>query len=304
MNGAPYHLPVLLAESIDGLQIKPDGVYADLTFGGGGHSQEILRRLGKKGRLVAFDHDADAKTNADAIRDRRFTFVPGNFRFLHNHLRYLGIAGVDGILGDLGVSWHQFDTAERGFSFRFNAALDMRMNAQSALTASDVLNNYDEGQLAQIFARYGEVDKAALLARMIAQARILAPIDTTEDLLGSVKNALPKFGENKFLAKIFQALRIEVNGEMAALEQTLEHCAKALKQGGRLAVITFHSLEDRMVKNFIKAGSIDGTITKDIYGNCLTPFAAACKKPTLPSPQEIAGNSRARSAKLRVAERI
>jgi 16S rRNA (cytosine1402-N4)-methyltransferase len=303
MTDAQYHLPVMLAESIDGLDIKPNGAYVDLTFGGGGHSREILRRLDKKGRLVAFDQDGDAQTNAQAISDKRFTFVRGNFAYLHNYLRYLGIASVDGILGDLGVSWHQFDTAERGFSFRFNAALDMRMNTEAKITASDILNGYEVQDLARILRQYGELDKASVIARMIVQARDIAPITMVGDLLSAIKDALPKAGEHKFLAKIFQALRIEVNREMEALEQALIHSAKALTAGGRMVVITYHSLEDRAVKNFIRAGNIDGTSQKDIYGSANAPFTAVCKKPILPTEQEIADNPRSRSAKLRIAEK-
>ncbi|GHU95981.1 ribosomal RNA small subunit methyltransferase H [Bacteroidia bacterium] len=298
-----YHLPVLLCESVDGLQIEPSGTYVDMTFGGGGHSIEMLKRLNSKGRVIAFDQDADAQKNAAAVGDKRLTLVQSNFRFFHNHLHRLGIAQVNGVLGDLGVSWHQFDSAQRGFSFRFDAPLDMRMNQQSALTASDIVNNYAVENLTRIFTLYGELDKAYSIAKMIVQARNTAPLNTINDLLNALKNVLPKFDEHKYLAKIFQALRIEVNGEMRALEQALQHCTKSITAGGRMVMITYHSLEDRIVKNFIKTGNAAGEAKKDMFGATKVPFAAVNKKVILPAEQEIASNSRARSAKLRIAER-
>ncbi|GHT14878.1 ribosomal RNA small subunit methyltransferase H [Bacteroidia bacterium] len=298
-----YHLPVLLCESVDGLQIEPSGTYVDLTFGGGGHSIEMLKRLNRKGRVIAFDQDADAQKNATAIGDKRLTLVQSNFRFFHNHLHHLGIAQVNGVLGDLGVSWHQFDTAQRGFSFRFDAPLDMRMNQQGTLMASDIVNNYAVENLTRIFTLYGELDKAYSIAKMIVQARNTAPLNTINDLLNALKNVLPKFDEHKYLAKIFQALRIEVNGEMTALEQALQHCNRSIMAGGRMVMITYHSLEDRIVKNFVKTGNAAGEVKKDMFGATNAPFAAVNKKVILPTEQEIASNSRARSAKLRIAEK-
>jgi 16S rRNA (cytosine1402-N4)-methyltransferase len=302
----PYHVPVLLQETIDGLQIKSAGIYVDLTFGGGGHSREILQHLGKKGMLIAFDHDGDAMANTTTIVDKRFKFVRGNYRYLHNFLRYLGIAAVDGIVADLGVSWHQFDTAQRGFSFRFDNAMNMSMNAAASLNAADVVNTYPKDDLARILRDYGEIEKSHHIAKMIVQARESAYIKTSTDFINAIKTALPKYDENKMLARIFQALRIEVNDEINALEQGLRHCAKSLRSGGRLAVISYHSLEDRMVKNFMRYGNRDGNITKNEYGNTCTPFSViACGKKQVitASEQEIAENNRARSAKLRIAEK-
>ncbi len=277
---------------------SPDGIYADATFGGGGHSREIFRRLSPKGRLVAFDRDADAMKGA--IEDERFTLIHNNFRFIHNYCLTLCPEGFDGILADLGVSSHQFDTAERGFSFRYDAPLDMRMNTQASLTAEDVVNTYEEKELEKIFRIYGEVENAHRLASLISSKRNSGPIHTTFELDKAIEEATPKFAEHKYLAKVYQALRIEVNQEMRSLEKFLEGAAKSLKKGGRLSVITYHSLEDRMVKNFIKAGNIEGVIEKDIYGRCDTPLEAVNRKPILPGEDEISGNTRARSAKLRI----
>ena len=303
-----YHNPVLLKESIAGLITNPSGIYADATFGGGGHSAGILRNLGPEGRLIAFDRDSDALLNA--LDDTRFTLIHNNFRFIHNYalmqIRDSGgkIEGFDGILADLGVSSHQFDTAERGFSFRFDAPLDMRMNNKAALTAADVVNGYEKEGLEKVMRLYGEVENAGKIAQLIVSARAAQAIRTTGELSEAIRPALPAFAEHKVLAKIYQALRIEVNAEMRSLEKFLEGAAASLKPGGRLVVITYHSLEDRMVKNFIKAGNIDGNIEKDIYGNSSAPLKAVNRKPILPQEAEIAENTRARSAKLRIAEKI
>jgi 16S rRNA (cytosine1402-N4)-methyltransferase len=301
---SPYHVPVLLAESMEALAIKAAGTYVDLTFGGGGHAREILKRLGVKGRLLAFDQDADAEANAALIGDKRLTLVQGNFRFLRSYLRYYKAGEVDGILGDLGVSWHQFDTAERGFSFRFDAVLDMRMNSCGGRTAVDVLNGSTVVDLRRILSDYGELPTAHKLAVAIEQARRDKPIVTVGELVEVLRPMLPKFDEHKVLAKIFQALRIEVNREMQALEQMLAQAAKVVRRGGRIAIISYHSLEDRMVKNFIRSGKVDGAVSKDLFGNTSVPFVAVNKKVITPGEAEIAGNTRARSAKLRVAERV
>jgi 16S rRNA (cytosine1402-N4)-methyltransferase len=299
-----YHKAAMLEASVEALQIKESGTYVDLTFGGGGHAKAMLALLGKNGRVVAFDHDADAKLNADAICDTRLTFIQNNFRFLHNHLRHLGIGEVAGVLGDLGVSWHQFDTAQRGFSFRFEASLDMRMNRESKQTAADIINTYAAEDLKRVFSLYGDLNNAAQTAALIVQARdSQGALSTVGDLLRAIEKTTPRFDANKYLAKVFQALRIEVNQEMMALEQVLSHCAKSITTGGRLVMITYHSLEDRMVKNFIRSGNISGTMDKDIYGNCPTPFVAVNKKVITPSEQETADNPRVRSAKMRIAEK-
>lgn len=295
-----YHNPVLLEESIRSLVDNPGGVYADATFGGGGHSRAILAALSEKGRLIAFDRDADA--GANAIPDPRFKLIRNNFRFIHNYsLLETGGEGFDGILADLGVSSHQFDTAQRGFSFRWSAPLDMRMNVQGKTTAADILNSYTQEELERIFRLYGEVDNARKVSQLVCEARQRESIDTTDRLNSAIAAALPSFAEHKYLAKVYQALRIEVNQEMRSLEKFLEGATASLKEGGRLAVITYHSLEDRMVKNFIKAGNVEGIVRKDIYGNSDTPLEAVNRKPVLPCEEEIAGNTRARSAKLRVA---
>ena len=293
-----YHIPVLLAESVSALVTNPEGIYADATFGGGGHTAAVLSRLNAGGRVIAFDRDIDAIQNAPA--DPRLTLIHNNFRFIENYARHYGVL-FDGILADLGVSSHQFDTAERGFSFRYEEApLDMRMNQEAALTAEEVANNYDEEALERILRLYGEVDGARNMARLIIQAR---PLHTTGDLDRAVGKMLPKGAEHKVLAKLYQALRIEVNQEMRSLEKFLDGAARSLKPGGRLVVITYHSLEDRMVKNFIKAGNVDGVVRQDLYGRAHTPLEAVNRKPIVPEESEIAGNTRARSAKLRIAER-
>ncbi len=297
-----YHNPVLLKESVVALVLNPDGVYADATFGGGGHSREILGRLSSKGRLIAFDRDADASGNAP--EDPRFKLIHNNFRFIHNYALIEAPDGLDGVLADLGVSSHQFDTAERGFSFRFDGPLDMRMNVQGAKTAADIVNSYTQEELERIFKIYGEVDNARKLALLIVAARSQAQILSTGDLGNAIAGALPSFAEHKYLAKVYQALRIEVNDEMRSLEKFLPGAAKSLKKGGRLSVITYHSLEDRMVKNFIRSGNTEGNESKDIYGNSNAPLKAVNRKPILPEETEIEGNTRARSAKLRIAEKI
>ena len=297
-----YHTPVLLDESVSALAIKDGGIYVDVTFGGGGHSREILSRMGKNSRLIAFDRDTDALNNAP--KDDRLILIHNNFRFLQNHIRFNGFDKVDGILADLGVSSHQFDTGERGFSFRFDAKLDMRMNRLSNKTAAEILNSYSIEELTRIFQNYGEVDNSGRAARLVCEFREKRGLETTTDLNEAVGPMLPKFAEHKFLAKIYQALRIEVNGEMRSLEGFLRDTIKVLKPGGRLSVITYHSLEDRMVKNFMKSGNIDGKVAKDFFGNTESPFKIIAKKPIIPSEEEIAANTRARSAKLRIAEMI
>ncbi|MCQ2115687.1 MAG: 16S rRNA (cytosine(1402)-N(4))-methyltransferase RsmH [Bacteroidales bacterium] len=299
-----YHVPVLLDESVTALiGDAASGVYADATFGGGGHSREILSRLSDAGRLLAFDRDSDALLNKPD--DDRLVLIHNNFRFIHNYVLEQGYPeGIDGILADLGVSSHQFDTADRGFSFRFDAPLDMRMNTQAKMTAADVVNTYSEQDLERILRLYGEVDGARKMAQLIVKAREAAPIEKTGELDKAIERMLPKFAEHKVLAKVYQALRIEVNQEMRSLEKFLQGAAKSLKPGGRLVVITYHSLEDRMVKNFIKCGNVDGTVEKDLYGRVSAPLEAVNRKPILPAEEEIAGNTRARSAKLRVAVKL
>lgn len=294
-----YHKPVLLKESVDALVSSPDGIYADATFGGGGHSREILSRLSEKGRLIAFDRDEDALKGA--FDDPRFKLIHNNFRFIHNYSLLETESGFDGVLADLGVSSHQFDTAERGFSFRYDAPLDMRMNTQAQLTAQDVVNEYPVEELAKIFRIYGEVENAYKLASLIVSKRAVSSIGTTGDLDKAIESVTPKFAQHKYLAKVYQALRIEVNQEMRSLEKFLEGATKALKSGGRLAVITYHSLEDRMVKNFIKSGNVDGEVEKDVFGRSVQPLEAVNRKPILPLEEEISENTRARSAKLRIA---
>ena len=309
-----YHTPVMLDESISALVTNPSGTYADVTFGGGGHTAELLSRLNEDGHVIAFDRDNDAIGNR--IDDQRLTMVRADFRFIHNFvldeahrtadeaLRGKLSLGLDGILADLGVSSHQFDTAERGFSFRFDSPLDMRMNREGGKTAADVVNEYSQEDLERILRIYGEVDNARKVAQLIVAARATSPISTTSGLDEAIKAALPKFAEHKYLAKVYQALRIEVNHEMRSLEKFLEGAADTLRPGGRLVVITYHSLEDRMVKNFIKAGNPDGKEEKDIFGNIHAPLRAVNRKPILPRESEIAANTRARSAKLRIAEKI
>lgn len=297
-----YHIPVMLNEVLEGLNIRPDGVYVDVTFGGGGHSRAILERLGEHGRLLGFDQDLDAAKNA--FDDARFTFVRSNFRYLSNFLRYHGIEKVDGILADLGVSSHHLDDAERGFSFRFDGDLDMRMNSQASLTAAAVLATYDEERLADIFFNYGELRQARRIARAIVQARTAAPITTAAQLMEVVKPFFLREREKKELAKLFQALRIEVNDEMGALRSLLTQSAQWLSDGGRLVVLTYHSLEDRLVKNYMRTGNVDGRQEKDFYGNVVSPFASVNNKVVVASEAEVAENPRARSAKLRIAQRV
>lgn len=299
-----YHTPVLLNESIEALIVNPSGVYADATFGGGGHSAAILSRLDGSGRLIAFDRDEDAIRN-NPISDSRLTLIRNNFRFIRNFVLYEGFTdGIDGVIADLGVSSHQFDTAARGFSFRFDADLDMRMSSASETRAADILNRYGQEQIENILKLYGEVENSRKIASLICRYRLGKEIRTTGDLYEAIATALPRQAEHKFLAKIYQALRMEVNQEMKSLEKFLEGAAAVLKPGGRLVVITYHSLEDRMVKNFIKAGNIGGEAEKDIYGRTDVPLKAVNRKPVLPSEEEIASNTRARSAKLRIAEKI
>lgn len=298
-----YHVPVLLTETVDGLNIQPGGIYVDVTFGGGGHSREILRRLDETAHLYSFDQDADAEQNVPK-GDGRFTFVRSNFRYLKNWMRYYGIAQVDGILADLGVSSHHFDAEERGFSFRFDAPLDMRMNERAGTTAADIVNKYDEEQLANVFYLYGEMKNSRRIASALVKARNQSAINTIDDLLQVVKPLMPREREKKDLARVFQALRIEVNHEMDALQEMLEAALQVLRPGGRLSVLTYHSLEDRMVKNFIRAGRIDGKVEQDFYGRRLTPWHAINNKVILPSAQEQEENPRSRSAKLRIAEKL
>ena len=298
-----YHIPVLLDESVSALISSQSGTYADATFGGGGHTGEILRRLSPEGRVISFDRDSDAIANRPD--DDRLTLIRSDFRWIHNHILHQGYKeGIDGVLADLGVSSHQFDTAERGFSFRYDAPLDMRMNQEAQTTAADIINGYDQQDLERILRLYGEVDNSRKIAQLICKARETAAINTTAELGKAIESALPKFAEHKFLAKVYQALRIEVNQEMKSLEKFLSGAAKSLKSGGKLVVITYHSLEDRMVKNFIKTGNIDGKVEKDFYGNITAPLAAVNRKPILPQESEIASNTRARSAKLRIAEKL
>ena len=302
-----YHIPVLLKQSIDALVTNPDGKYADATFGGGSHSREILSRLSPKGSLMAFDRDNDALANAP--EDERLTLIHNNFRFIHNYVLFDSYEKgtenelLDGVLADLGVSSHQFDTAERGFSFRYSAALDMRMNAQGGKTAADVINSYTQEELEKILKLFGEVDNSRRVAQLIVDARAKKPILTTDDLAEAISPALPSFAEHKYLAKIYQAFRIEVNDEMRSLEKFLQGAAASLKKDGRLVVITYHSLEDTMVKNFIRSGRIDGVIQKDNFGVSLSPMEPINRKPILPDDTEISSNTRARSAKLRIARK-
>ena len=297
-----YHTSVLLDESVSALVGPVDGVYADATFGGGGHTAEILSRLSQNGRVLAFDRDSDAIANKPD--DSRLTLIRSDFRWIHNHVLHQGYKeGIDGVLADLGVSSHQFDTAERGFSFRYDAPLDMRMNQEADRTAADIVNSYEYEELEKILRIYGEVDNSRKIAQLICKARESAPVMTTSGLGKAIESALPKFAEHKFLAKVYQALRIEVNQEMKSLEKFLLGAAESLKPGGKMVIITYHSLEDRMVKNFIKAGNIEGKMEKDFYGNATAPLKAVNRKPILPQEEEIAANTRARSAKLRIAEK-
>lgn len=297
-----YHVPVLLRESVGGLDIKPDGVYVDVTFGGGGHSREILSRLGAKGRLFSFDQDEDAEQNI--VNDERFTFVRSNFRYLKNWMRYYGVGEIDGLLADLGVSSHHFDDETRGFSFRFDAPLDMRMNKRAGMTAADVLNNDSEEQLSDIFYIYGELKNARRIAAAIIQARTARRIETTNDLMEATEKCLQREREKKETAKLFQALRIEVNHEMDALKEMLNGARDLIRTGGRLSVITYHSLEDRLVKNMMKAGNVEGKVVQDFFGRIESPFRQIGGKVIVPSEEEQQSNPRSRSAKLRIAERV
>lgn len=299
-----YHVPVLLRETVDGLDVKPDGVYVDVTFGGGGHSREILSRLGSEGRLFSFDQDADAEQNVPAD-ESRLTFVRSNFRYLTHWMRYHGqTEGVDGILADLGVSSHHFDAEERGFSFRFDAPLDMRMNGRGGETAAQVLNTRSEEDLTKIFQLYGELKNGRRLAAAIVARRQEQAFSAIDDLLQVVKPMMPRDREKKDLARVFQALRIEVNHEMEALEEMLRGALRCLKPGGRLSVLTYHSLEDRMVKNFMRSGNVEGKVEQDFFGNRLSPLRPINNKVIVPSPEEQSTNPRSRSAKLRIAEKV
>ena len=297
-----YHVPVLLHESIDGLAIKSGGIYVDVTFGGGGHSKEILRRHDEKAHLYSFDQDPDAEKNI--VNDDRFTFVRSNFRYLKNWMRYYGVDHIDGLLADLGVSSHHFDDETRGFSFRFDAPLDMRMNKRAGTTAAEILNTYDEEQLADIFYIYGELKNARKIASIIAKTRNEKKIETTGDLMSATEKLFQREREKKEMAKMFQALRIEVNHEMDALKEMLNGAKDLLGEGGRLSVITYHSLEDRIVKNMMKAGNVEGKIKQDFFGRIETPFRLINNKVIVPSNEEQQQNPRSRSAKLRIAEKI
>ena len=304
-----YHIPVLLNESIDGLNIQPGGIYVDVTMGGGGHSHEILKRLDVNAHLYSFDQDADAEANLkqnhgdDLLKDERFTFVRSNFRYLKNWMRYHGVEQIDGLLADLGVSSHHFDDESRGFSFRFESPLDMRMNKRSSRTAADIVNNYVEEALADIFYLYGELKNSRKIASLLVKARQEKKIETTGDFIAVVEPLFKREREKKDLAKLFQALRIEVNGEMSALKELLMSVVDMLKPGGRLSVITYHSLEDRIVKNIMKAGNIEGKIEQDFFGCINTPFKLINNKVIVPTDEEQEQNPRSRSAKLRIAEK-
>lgn len=297
-----YHNPALLQESVDGLAVVADGRYVDVTFGGGGHSKEILKRLSTNGRLFAFDQDPDAEHNR--LEDDRFSLINQNFSFLKNFLRMYNAIPVDGVLADLGVSFHQFDVPERGFSFRFSGPLDMRMDQKRKLTAAKVVNTYSVEQLEQIFKEYGELRMAKQVVRRIETARLEKKINTVEELKGLLKNMVPEKMEHKFLAQVFQALRIEVNEELKVIQDLLEQTAEVLREGGRMSIITYHSLEDRLVKNFFKTGNVQGKVEKDFYGNLIRPLEPVNRKPIVPSEEEVRNNNRARSAKLRIAEKV
>ncbi len=301
MQSPVYHIPALLEECMDGLDIKPAGKYVDVTFGGGGHSREILKHLGAEGHLYSFDQDEDAQRNI--VDDDRFTFVYSNFKYLKNFMRYHGVEGVDGILADLGVSFHHFDDSERGFSFRFDAPLDMRMNKKARCTAADILATYDEKRLAQLFSLYGELRNAHRIAAAIVSMRDKGGVKTTGQLLEVVSPFINRKQEKKELAQLFQALRIEVNNEMDSLRSMLQQASDLLNPGGRLVVITYHSLEDRIVKNFIKTGNVEGVVEKDFFGRVNAPLRAVNNKVIVPTDEEVERNPRARSAKLRIAEK-
>ena len=300
-NKEVYHIPVMLDACLEGLNINPDGVYVDVTFGGGGHSKAIFNKLSSKGKLIAFDQDPDALANV--WQADNFVLIPSNFSFLKNHLRAIGIEQVDGILADLGVSSHQFDEGKRGFSIRSNDLLDMRMNQQGSLSAANVVNEYEEEQLIRIFRKYGELSSPGKIAGTICRARQAKGLKTTGELISVLETIAPKFKEHKFYAQVFQAIRMEVNNELEVLEKFLEQTSEVIKPGGRLVVMSYHSLEDRLVKNYMKRGNLEGKIEKDFFGNVLKPFDEVTRKPVSPSEEEIAMNSRARSAKLRIAER-
>lgn len=296
-----YHVPALLEESIKGLNIRPGGIYVDATFGGGGHSMEILNRL-SGGKLIAFDQDEDAMRNIP--RDKRLIFLNQNFRFLANNLKFNGIEQIDGLIADLGVSFHQFDEPERGFTFRQDVSLDMRMNKKGSVTAASLLKNLSEAELAKLFYDYGELINSRRVAKEIVAARALKPLTTVNDMISAIGKLAPFKQEHKFYARVFQALRIAVNQEMECLREMLEQALSVLRKDGRLVVITYHSLEDRMVKNFMRTGNFDGIENKDFYGNLITPFRIINKKGTVPDESEIEDNKRARSARLRIAEKI
>lgn len=302
MQSAVYHIPALLNECIEGLNIQADGIYVDVTFGGGGHSKAILNNLGQKGHLYGFDQDADAEQNI--LQDDRFTFVRSNFRFLKNFMHYHNVERIDGLLADLGVSFHHFDDAERGFSFRFSGKLDMRMNNRAGISATEVLNTYDEEKLSDIFFLYGELKSARKIASAIAQKRIGKKITDSEDLLQIIQPFINRKQEKKELAQLFQALRIEVNHEMDSLRKMLTQATELLNPGGRIVILTYHSLEDRLVKNFFKTGNFEGKPEKDFFGKVDTPFKLINNKVIVPSDEEIIHNPRSRSAKLRIAEKI
>lgn len=302
MNQEVYHIPALFSDALTALEIKPDGIYVDATYGGGGHSKGIVERLGADGHLYSFDQDEDAIKRA--FKDPRFTIVYSNFCFLSNFLRYYNVDGVDGILADLGVSFHHFDDKNRGFSFRFEGVLDMRMNQKAKRTAAWILENYSKEQLADIFFLYGELKNARKIATVIDNARKTAPIITVERLLEVVKPFINPRQEKKELAMLFQALRIEVNGEMDVLEKFLKQTLKSLKPGGRLVIITYHSLEDRLVKNFMRTGNVQGILEKDFFGRNLSPFKLLTSKPIVPTNEEIENNPRSRSAKMRIAQKL
>ncbi|OFY58919.1 MAG: 16S rRNA (cytosine(1402)-N(4))-methyltransferase [Bacteroidetes bacterium RBG_13_46_8] len=296
-----YHQPVLLDKAIEGLNIQASGTYVDATFGGGGHSREILGRLGQHGKLYAFDQDENAE--AQVPDDKRIVFTRGNFRFLENYLRYYGVKRVDGILADLGVSSHHFDTPGRGFSYRFDSALDMRMNNRSALTAAKIIAEYPETELERILKTYGELHNSRKVSGSIAAARLSRKIETTGELVTVIQSCIPARQTNQYLSKVFQALRIEVNHEMESLTGLLRQCGSILRKGGRLAVISYHSLEDRLVKNYFRSGNVSGITEKDVFGNFSVPFRAVNRRPIVPLEKELENNIRARSAKLRVAEK-
>jgi len=302
IQGMSYHNPVMLHESVDGLDIKKDGIYVDVTYGGGGHSKEILKRLGEKGRLIAFDQDADVEPNV--VKDERLVLVPQNFRYLKNYLKMYGIPQIDGLLADLGVSSHQFDVGERGFSIRFDGPLDMRMSKSNLVTAAKLVNEYSEEDLVRLFREYGEVNNAKKLVFEIVSKRMGSKFKTTTDLIEVAEKLVPGKMKNKYLAQVFQALRIEVNSELDVLKDLLVQSKEVLKPSGRLVVITYHSLEDRLVKNFLKKGSFSGELEKDFFGNQLVDFKLITRKPVTPSNEELKINNRARSAKLRIAEKV